>query len=160
MASTVEPVDITDPAEARWLEACCWPDQADRFHRLRHAIELARADTPEVLAGDAVDTLATAVDRLSVAAHPVVTTSWALNYLSAERREAFVDTLDAIGCERDVSWVIAESPAQTPELPHPTDLVGEEIHITALTLVTWRNGERAVRNLATCHPHGYWIHWR
>lgn len=89
-----------------------------------------------------------------------MTTSWALNYLSAERREAFVDTLDAIGCERDVSWVIAESPAQTPELPHPTDLVGEEIHITALTLVTWRNGERAVRNLATCHPHGYWIHWR
>lgn len=40
------PVDITDPAEARWLEACCWPDQADRFHRLRHTIELARRTPP------------------------------------------------------------------------------------------------------------------
>ena len=72
--------------------------------------------------------------------HPIVTTSWALNYLPAERRRTFVDTMDAVGRETEVSWVIAESPAQTPELPHPTDLVGEETHRTALTLVTWRGG--------------------
>ena len=31
------------PTAARWLEACVWPDQADRFHRLRAAIALATA---------------------------------------------------------------------------------------------------------------------
>jgi hypothetical protein len=152
------PIDISDPVEARWLEACCWPDQADRFHRLRHAIELARRSPPELLAGDAVDALEPAIERVSARAHPVVTTSWALSYLSPERRLQFVDTMDEVGRRSDLSWVIAESPAHTPELPHPTDLVGDEI--TALTLVTWRDGERTVHNLATCHPHGYWIHWR
>ena len=40
------PIDVTDPVEARWLEACVWPDQPDRFHRLVAAIELARARPP------------------------------------------------------------------------------------------------------------------
>ncbi len=66
--------------------------------------------------------------------------------------------LDTVGANIDLSWVIAESPAQTPELPHPDDLAGE--HITALTLVTWRAGVKHVQHLATCHPHGYWLHWR
>ena len=34
--------DITDDDEARWLEACVWPDQTDRFERLKATIEMAR----------------------------------------------------------------------------------------------------------------------
>ncbi|MFM7872526.1 MAG: DUF2332 family protein, partial [Actinomycetota bacterium] len=89
-------------------------------------------------------------------AHPVVTTSWVLNYLSPNAREAFVAELDRLGSMFDLSWVIAESPRETPELPVPT--TGEE-DITVLSLVTWREGRRAVRRLATVHPHGDWINW-
>ena len=28
------PIDVRDPDQARWLEACVWPDQPDRFDRL------------------------------------------------------------------------------------------------------------------------------
>ncbi len=38
------PIDLTDPDAARWLEACVWPDQPDRFHRLQAAIGLAQTD--------------------------------------------------------------------------------------------------------------------
>ena len=87
-----------------------------------------------------------------------MTCSWALNYLRPDARTAFVDRLDVVGAERDLSWVFAESPALAPELPHAPDLRDE--HTTALVLVRWRDGDRQVEHLATCHPHGYWLHWR
>jgi hypothetical protein len=154
----VRPVDVTDPTAARWLEACCWPDQTDRFDRLSAAIGVARAAPPELLAGDAVDSLAGATARMSTRGHVVVTTTWTLNYLTPTRRHDFVVELDRIGADLDLSWVSAESPALTPELPHADDLRDE--HLTELTVVSWRNGRRSVRHLAETHPHGYWIHWR
>ena len=36
---------------------------------------------------------------------------------------------------------------------------GSDELITVITLVTWRQGQRAVQRLATTHPHGQWIHW-
>ncbi len=154
----VDPIDVTDPDDARWLQACCWPDQTDRFVRLSAAIEIARRHPPVVHRGDALDLLQPVVGEAGGSAHPVVTNSWVLNYFPPAARRRFVEQLDEIGAERDLSWVSAESPAMTPELPHAPDLAGE--HTTALTLVTWRSGVREVEHLATCHPHGYWIHWR
>lgn len=154
----LDPIDITDPADARWLRACCWPDQTDRFERLAAAIEAAQAEPPQIVTGDAVDVIRGTIHAVPTSQHPVITTSWALNYLTPDARRAFVEELGAIGAERDISWVFAESPALTPELPHAGDLADE--HTTALVLVRWRNGARTVDHLATCHPHGYWLHWR
>ena len=154
----INPLDITDPTDARWLQACCWPDQTDRFRRLAAAIDVAHQHPPRIRSGDAVELVSELVEHAARAGHPVVTTSWVLNYLDPSHRRRFVERLDELGADTDLSWVIAESPDQTPELPHPADLAGE--HITALTLVTWRAGTKHVRPLATCHPHGYWLHWR
>lgn len=154
----LDPIDIADPDDARWLQACCWPDQTDRFERLSTAIEMAQAAPPEIVTGDAVEVIRPTIDAISLPQHPVVTSSWALNYLTPDARRAFVQELDQVGGERDLSWVFAESPALTPELPHASDLAEE--HTTALVLVRWRDGHRRVDHLATCHPHGYWLHWR
>lgn len=148
------PVDLEDPDQVRWLEACVWPDQADRFDRLRRAIGIARAHRVQVQPGDAVDDLRSALAGLGPG-HPVVTTSWVLTYLEPHRRRAFVAELDAVGA--DLSWVAAESPAYTPELPWPDGLAGTDR--TVLLLVRWRGGQRDITALATCHPHGYWLRW-
>lgn len=152
------PIDVTDPVEARWLEACVWPDQVDRFRRLVAAIEIAGERPPELLAGDAVSSLRPAVERVGASAHPVVTNSWVLNYLTPAARLGYLAELDAIGAERDLSWVYAEAPALIPELPNEPDPV--DAHRTVLSMVRWRDGERTVDHLATVHPHGFWIHWR
>ena len=152
------PIDVTDPVEAQWLEACVWPDHVDRFRRLVAAIELAREHPPELLAGDAVSSLRPAVDRVGASAHPVVTNSWVLNYLTPTGRADYLAELDAIGAERDLSWVYAEAPALIPELPNEPDPI--DPHRTVLSMARWRGGERTVAHLATCHPHGFWIHWR
>jgi hypothetical protein len=154
------PIDVADATEARWLEACVWPDQAERFHRLEAAIELARQQPPHVRAGDAVDDLATAVgDVASSGGHPVVTNSWVLHYLTSDERRAYLDVLEAIGAGRDLSWVFVEEHSSVPELPilAPDD---PDVRLTFVTLVRWRNGVRAVSQLAAAHPHGFSLRWR
>lgn len=152
------PIDVTDDDEAHWLEACVWPDQAERFHRLVAAIAIAREHPPEILAGDAVTALAAAVERVGASAHPVVTNSWVLNYLTAAQRQAYLVELDGIGARRDLSWVYAEAPALIPELPNSPD--PKDPHRTVLSMARWRRGERVVEHLATVHPHGFWMQWR
>ncbi|MFM2077958.1 MAG: hypothetical protein RJA49_1848 [Actinomycetota bacterium] len=151
------PIDVLDDDAVRWLEACVWPDQADRFARLVGAIALARTDPPDVRRGDAVHDLDAVVREAAAHGHPVVTNSWVLNYLPDDTRAAYVDELQRIGTAIDLSWVIAESPAQTPGLPVATTEPPEEL--TVLSLVRWRGGERSVQRLATTHPHGYWLRW-
>ncbi len=152
-----DPIDVSDDEAARWLEACVWPDQLERFERLVAAIAIARSDPPDVRVGDAIENLAPTIEEAALRGHPVVTTSWVLNYLTGEQRTRYVDTLDTIGGTRDLSWVIAESPEVTPELPVPSN--ESDRHLTVLSLVTWRNGQRTARRLATTHPHGFWMHW-
>lgn len=151
------PLDVNDPDDARWLLACVWPDQADRFERLAAAIDIARRAPVTLVRGDAVDHLAIAVRRLSGRGHPVVINTWVLNYLPDERRDRYVDELDAIGATRDLSWVFAESPRLCAGLPFADEL--RDVDGTVLTLVRWRDGTRTVTPLGTAHPHGYWIRW-
>lgn len=152
------PIDVTDAEDARWLLACIWPDQADRFARLAGAIEIAREVPVTLRRGDAVDDLAETVAFVSGGdAHPVVLNTWVLNYLPDDRRARYVAELNALGATQDLSWVFAESPGLCPGLPTPSALEGE--HITVLTCVRWRRGVRTVDHLATAHPHGYWLDW-
>lgn len=150
------PIDVHDDDQVRWLEACVWPDQVERFTRLRSAVALARVHDVHVEKGDAVGDATRFIEQARDHGHPVVTTSWVLNYLSGERRVEFIEVLDRIGATTDLSWVIAESPHETPELPGHA---GSDELITVITLVTWRRGRCSVNRLATTHPHGHWVNW-
>ena len=150
------PIDVHDADQTRWLEACVWPDQPDRFARLRACLEIARKHPPTVVDGDAVNDVVERIEDVATLGHPVVMNSWVLSYLPEIRQRDYVSELDRFGAAHDLSWVVIESPAQTPGLPIPAD-AGD--HATALSLVRWRGGARSVERLANCHPHGYWMHW-
>ncbi len=153
------PIDVTDDGEARWLEACVWPDQADRFHRLVAAIDIARSTPPEILAGDAVVSLAPGIERVGAVAHPVVTNSWVLNYLDA--RSSASPIWPSWSASAPIATCRGSTPRlrrHIPELPNAPD--PKSAHLTVLTMVRWRTGRRVVDHLATVHPHGFWMHWR
>lgn len=152
------PIDLTDPDAARWLEACVWPDQADRFHRLHAAIGMAQHDAPVVRAGDAVEDLADTIAVVAAPGHPVVLNTWVLNYLSDEQRREYVAELDRLGGSFDLSWIYAEMPALVNGIPVPDDPDRE--HRTVVSLIRWRDGVRTVEHMADAHPHGFWMHWR
>lgn len=149
------PVDVHDESRVRWLEACIWPDMVGRFQRLVAAVALARSLQPRVVAGDAVDDLPGVLAHAAASAHPVVMTSWILNYLDHDRQRDFVGVLDAAGSDSDLSWIVAESPAETPGLPVPTTSPAEDL--TVVSLVRWRRGRRTIERIGTGHPHGFWL---
>jgi len=75
----LDPVDVTDADDARWLRAGEWPDQPERVARLEAEMALAATAPPLLLRGDAVEVLPDALARVPADALPVVTTTCALS---------------------------------------------------------------------------------
>jgi hypothetical protein len=113
----LDPVDVTDPDDARWLRACLWPDQRERVTRLGAEMALAAAAPPVLLQGDAVEVLPDAFTRVPAHALPVVTTTWALSSFPLESRLRFLHRLDEAAAGRAVAWVSAEGVGVAPTIP-------------------------------------------
>ncbi len=113
----LEPVDVTDPEEARWLRACLWPGQPERAARLEAELALAVTAPPLLLRGDAVEVLPDAFARVPAGALPVVTTTWALSRFPLESRLRFLHRLDEAATGRAVAWVSAEGVGVAPAIP-------------------------------------------
>ncbi|HET7014117.1 MAG TPA: DUF2332 domain-containing protein [Streptosporangiaceae bacterium] len=118
-----DPVDVTDPDQARWLRACLPPDQPDPSDQpdlaatLEAELELAAADPPVLLQGDAVEMMPDAIARVPADALPIVTTTWALSQLSLESRLRFLHRLDEAATNRPVAWVSVEGVGVAPAIP-------------------------------------------
>jgi hypothetical protein len=112
-----DPVDVTDPEDARWLRACLEPDQPERAARLAAAMALAATAPPLLLRGNAVDVLPDAFARIPADALPVVTTTWALSRFPLESRLRFLHRLDEAAAGRPVAWVSVEGVGVAPAIP-------------------------------------------
>jgi hypothetical protein len=113
----LDPVDVTDADDARWLRACLWPDQPERVARLEAEMALAATAPPLLLQGDAVEVVPDAFARVPADALPVVTTTWALSQFPLESRLRFLHRLDEAAAGRAVAWVSAEGVGVAPTIP-------------------------------------------
>jgi hypothetical protein len=113
----LDPVDVTDADDARWLRACLRPDQPERAARLQAEMTLAATAPPLLLRGDAVEMLPGAVARVPADALPVITTTWALSRFPLESRLRFLHRLDEAAARRAVAWVSAEGVGVAPAIP-------------------------------------------
>jgi hypothetical protein len=113
----LDPVDVTDADDARWLRACLWPDQSQRVARLEGEIALAATDPPQLVRGNAVEVLPDAVARVPADALPVVTTTWALSRFLLESRLRFLQRLEDAAAGRAVAWASVEGVGVAPAIP-------------------------------------------
>jgi hypothetical protein len=113
----LEPVDVTDADDARWLRAGLWPDQPERVARLEAEMALAATCPPLLLQGEPVDVMPDAFARVPADALPVVTTTWALSHFPIESRLCFLHRLDEAGAGRTVAWVSVEGVGVAPAIP-------------------------------------------
>jgi hypothetical protein len=113
----LDPVDVTDRDDARWLRACVWPDQPERIAQLDAEIALAATAPPLLLRGDALEVLPDGLARVPADALPVVTTTWALSALPLESRLRFLHRLDEAALGRPVAWVSVEGVGVAPAIP-------------------------------------------
>jgi len=113
----LDPVDVTDADDARWLRACLWPDQPERAATLEAELALAATAPPLLLQGDAVEVMPDAFARVPADALPVVTTTWTLSRFPLESRLRFMHRLDEAAIGRTVAWVSAEGVGVAPAIP-------------------------------------------
>ncbi|HVE95130.1 MAG TPA: DUF2332 family protein, partial [Acidimicrobiales bacterium] len=151
------PVDVEDPDEARWLEACIWPDQPERRERLRAACALATASPVRLVAGNVLDVLPDVLAGLASDILPVVTTTWAIAYLKPSDRFRFLHRLNALAVDRPIAWVAGEGVGLAPGVPVMRDPKTAEHSLLSVAVAEGRHF--SVETVARCHPHGRWIEW-
>src|SRR5690242_2522330 len=72
----LDPVDVTDADDARWLRACLWPEQPERAAKLEAEIALAATAPPLLLQGDAVEVMPDAFARVPAAPLATASSAW------------------------------------------------------------------------------------
>ena len=130
------------------LMAYCWADQHDRMARLRAALDLARADPPQVDRGDAgawlADRLAEpAPDRLTLVYHTV-----AAQYFPPATAQACAAALSRAGQAASPSAPVAH-----------LRMEADGGNGAALDLTLW-DGTRRDWSLGRADFHGRWIDWQ
>jgi hypothetical protein len=94
----LNPLDVTDPDDVRWLRTLVWPEQHDRLHRLNTAIAVAQADPPRIVPGDLNVRLGEVAALAPAYATLVVVHTAVLYYVSAAERATFVDQVEQLDC--------------------------------------------------------------
>ena len=145
----INPIDLTNDDELRWLRALIWPEHVERHQRLIDgAHELARSPV-DLRAGDAVELLPEMIADAPADAALTVYSTVALYQIPTAGRERIFETLAETSRDRPVWLVTLEAflddigDAQQPQL--------------AITRFTGGKSERQL--LARSSPHGWWIEW-
>lgn len=115
----INPLDIADDEDVRWLESLVWPEQTDRFDILRRAVAIARTDPVPVVQGDLTNDLVAAAADAPRESTLVVFHSAVISYLDEQQRSRFRQQLAELARRRAVVWVSNEGPGVVVDLPVP-----------------------------------------
>jgi hypothetical protein len=142
----IEPIDLRDEEEVRWLEALVWPDEGQRLRLLREAIAVARLNPPQIRKGDAQTDVPEVVAAAPTGATLVVFHSALMPYLSPDAR---LTVADIVRTQHSV-WIANEAPSMQPAAaerarssPKPGAFLLSKDEIP----IAWTD------------PHGAWIEW-
>jgi hypothetical protein len=153
----LEPPDLADPDDARWLLACVWPGTG-RFERAARAIELGQRDSPPVLRGDALERLPEVLAGLGDG-RIVVLNSWSFSYFPVEQRRTYVELLSEFGRRRPIVWLGMDAP-EVVELTAGDIPAAGSAETEVVSGVTFGNGTPRAEVLAFVQGHGQSMAWR
>ena len=146
------PIDLSDPASALRLKSYVWPDAPGRMARIDAAIELASANSPDLVKQDAGEFVAEMLARPQAEGttramfHSIM---W--QYMPAETQDAISSAFEQAGRkatpERPLAWISLETDPAT--FRHE------------LKVRFWNGGESNGDSvlLSHAHPHGAWVEW-
>jgi hypothetical protein len=140
------PVDLASDESALLLSSFVWADQTVRLERLRRAIAIARADPPELIAGDYVDLLPGLLADRSGDALTVVFQTVSTQYLPPERYAELRRVLAE--AEPPLAWISTRRHDE-----EETDVEG------GFELELSLRPDRGPALVATMGYHGQWLGW-
>jgi hypothetical protein len=139
----LNPLDVTNDDDVRWLSCLVWPGESDRAQRLAAAVAIARRDPPTVHRGDLRTDLAGLASQAPPGAHLVIYHSSVLYQVPARERERFADAVRGL----DATWLSSEAPGV---LPGTSRASSDE-----LECVLSRDGAA----IGFADSHGAWVRW-
>jgi hypothetical protein len=143
----LNPLDATDPEDARWLRALIWPEHTHRRRNLERTIDIAGENPPDLRRGDAITGLSELVSEVPDNV-PVCVFDTQLRYqLSKERIEQLEKALAEIGTRHELYWLSGNRASPNHE------------HGILLELGQVIDGQPVVEPIATYDQHGAWIEW-
>jgi hypothetical protein len=152
----LDPLDVADVADLRWLQMLVGPEQHDRRARITAAAEIVRRDPPllykrDVAKGDVAAELAALTATAPAGSTLVVLVVGVLVYLSAQQRADFTAALAELAAQ-GARWISLEDPAVFPAMAealerHPAPAPGLFPLALDGTPMAW------------CGPHGQSIAW-
>ncbi|GGF47509.1 hypothetical protein GCM10010922_24170 [Microbacterium sorbitolivorans] len=105
----IQPRDARDPQDRAWIEGLVWPGETERAERIHAALDIAAADPPLMVAGDASEpgALEELVARAPEGATIVITTPGVLPHIPREARERLIATIQGLPAR----WITIDSAA-------------------------------------------------
>ncbi|MEV6601055.1 DUF2332 domain-containing protein [Actinoplanes sp. NPDC051346] len=143
----LNPLDVADDDDLRWLEALIWPEQQPRRDRLHAAARIARADPPYLIKGDLLTDLPPLAAQAPADATLVIFHSAVLTYVPPDVRAAFIELVRGLRGH----WISNEGVGVLPDLAATVDVEGGGPARFLLSL----DGEP----VAFTGPHGQEIDW-
>jgi hypothetical protein len=137
------PVDVTTEHGARVLQSFVWADQTERVKRLRRAIEILRADPPELVKGDYVKQLGSLLADRYDGAQLIVFQTASTMYLNAEELDQLGRVMREAGLEQPFTYL---------GTAHGPDNVGYALEVQQLP-------GGAAERVAIFDFHGEWLEW-
>ncbi|GAA5203059.1 DUF2332 domain-containing protein [Microbacterium jejuense] len=139
----LQPLDAADAGDRRFLTSLVWPGEAGRADRIVAALDIAAADPPLLVAGDATDpaVLHALAARAPRDATLVVTTPGVLPHIDRAGRGRLIAAIRAL----DAVWITIDPPGLHSADPGMRD-----------GFVLARDGEA----LAAVDPLGGFVRWR
>jgi hypothetical protein len=141
----LNPIDVNSEHGARLLKSFIWPDQVERQERLERAIEVVRADPPQILRGDYLELLEPLLRERSDDALTIVYQTASLSHLSSDGRLRVEEILTRAGERGALAFISGEHPPNDPA------------DYWQLRFRLWPGGEPQI--LARLDYHGRWLEW-
>lgn len=152
----LDPIDVNDPDERRWLQACIWVGEVAREQRLDAALELAQREWRDVRRGDVIEELPELLDEVPSGAELCIFSSWTMWWMREEDRTRLFDVIQDIGNTRPVWWITMEGAGVVPGIGDGVEVPSDA---GVLGLQYFSPGERDAKTLALIHHHGAWMTW-
>ena len=139
----LNPLDVTNDEDVRWLSCLVWPGEGGRNQRLAAAIASARRDPPAVYRGDLLTDLPALAAQAPAGATLVIYHSSVLYQVAPDMRQQFASTVRSLAA----TWLSCEAPGILAGTAAPA--IDDQMCVLA------RDGDL----IALADSHGAWLKW-
>ncbi len=150
----VNPLDVGDDRDVRWLRALIWPEHTDRRQLLDAAVTLVRKDPPLILGVDLFGALPGILAMVQRPAVPVVFAAHVLNQFTPDMRARLRQLLEGAAATRDVYFIVQGFSEFAAGRRAPAAETAE------VWLMRFGPAGAFSRLLAVCNPHGRWLEFQ